>query len=60
MDARLRNSGMTEKTTVRSQFLVNFNINFIIMRKVTDCQALKPFIYNLYATGRFIELGGAG
>ena len=65
MDARLRTpdyelrgqaSGMTEKIIVRSHLLVNFNINIVIMRKVTDCQALKLFIYNFYATGRLIHV----
>ena len=53
MDARLRTpdyelrgqaSSMTEKTIVRSQLLVNFNINIVIMGKVTNRQALKLFM----------------
>jgi hypothetical protein len=61
MDARLKTpdyellgqaSGMTEKTTVRSQLLVNFNINIVVTRKVTDYRVSGLFIYNSYATGR--------
>ena len=60
MDARLKTpdyelrwqaSGMTEKTTVRSQLLVNFNINIVIIRKVADCQALK-LLFTIFANRR--------